>query len=141
MSAYNSNTKILSAFYQGNFIAKGYAQNRLVFDGELVTLYLSPSESDATIQFSTTGAYILIGINGILVRKGTTVNYTISKEHYRTVQDSYVVQSTTTLNIPMVLDYRINVEDYEYTTDNVDNVVLTKYIGSNTDVIVPEIVL
>lgn len=33
----------------------------------------------------------------------------------------------------------IDVTDYEYTLDNQGNLVLTKYIGSNTDVINPNI--
>ena len=37
----------------------------------------------------------------------------------------------------MELDKRINVADYTYTTDENKNVVLTSYIGSDTDVTVP----
>ena len=34
---------------------------------------------------------------------------------------------------------RLNVEDYNYTSDTSYNIVLTKYIGSNTTVIAPEL--
>ena len=33
----------------------------------------------------------------------------------------------------------IDVTDYEYTLDNQGNLVLTKYIGSNTNVVTPNI--
>ena len=33
----------------------------------------------------------------------------------------------------------IDVTDYEYTLDNQGNLILTKYIGSNTDIINPNI--
>lgn len=34
---------------------------------------------------------------------------------------------------------KLNVEDYQYTVNTNDNVVLTKYIGSNTNVVIPTI--
>lgn len=141
MSIYNSGTKTLSIFYQGNFIAKGYAQNNMIFNGDLVTLTISPSEQDASVQFTTTDAKI-ISDNSITVRKGTTVNYTVSKSGYRTVTDSIIVQTTSTINVQLFLDRVLDVEDYNYTTETINNninVTLTEYIGSNTSVIVPQI--
>ena len=44
-----------------------------------------------------------------------------------------------TINNTTNVKLQLNVEDYEYTSDNNDNITLTKYIGTNVDVIAPEL--
>lgn len=141
MSIYNSGTNNLSIFYQGNFIATGYLNNRLIFNGNLVTLTIEPSEQDAVVQFNTTSAKQING-NSVTVKKGTTINYTVSKEGFRTVEDSIELQNNTTLNIQLFLDQVLNVKDYNYTVDTVNNLInvtLTEYVGTDTNVVVPQI--
>lgn len=47
------------------------------------------------------------------------------------------VLTATSFNLLQV--QRLNVEDYNYTSDANYNIVLTEYIGSNTTVIAPEL--
>lgn len=141
MSIYNSGINNLSIFYQGNFITTGYLNNRLIFNGNLVTLTIEPSEQDAVVQFTTDGAK-QINDNSITVKKGTIVNYTVSKEGFRTVEDSITLQDNTTLNVELLLDQVLNVKDYNYTVDTVNNLInvtLTEYVGTDTNVVIPQI--
>lgn len=53
---------------------------------------------------------------------------------------SYNSDTTATLNlVPLVPQKKLNVEDYNYTSDSNNNITLTTYIGTNTSVIAPEL--
>lgn len=139
---FNNKQQIATAFYNGILISKGYSNEIVTFDGNLVTLTINPTPSDATITFSNYGiGEISSDGKSIRIKKGTEVSYIVSKEHYKPINNTIVVQSTILLQIQMSLDTILNVEDYEYTSDSNDNIILTNYIGVNANVIAPELTI
>lgn len=81
------------------------------------------------------------GAPGTLYTASTTLetgmslynNNGIEYEEYKVGE----VLTTTSFNLLQI--QRLNVEDYNYTSDANYNIVLTEYIGSNTTVIAPEL--
>ena len=76
-------------------------------------------------------------INNIL--RGKTLNWRITKEGYRPSVGNRVILD----NSPIYIEMReegdpIDVSDYEYTENN-KIVTLTKYIGNNEDVTMPNV--
>lgn len=135
----DGNNKVLSVFFRGNFIAHGYYHNSELFNGNIVTLTIQPDLDNVNIEFDIPqgSASVELASNIIQVRSGTEITYTVTKQHYREVTDTITLTSSLVIPITMELDKRINVADYTYTTDENKNVVLTSYIGSDTDVTVP----
>lgn len=140
---YNNGKQILFGFYNGKFISKGYFGNNLIFNGDLITITINPTPNDAKVTFSDYGIGIISNDGkSLTVKKGTVINYTVSKEGYRIIEDSIELQSNTTLNVELLLYSVLNVKDYNYsvnTIDNLINVTLTEYIGTDTNVVVPQI--
>lgn len=106
------------------------------------------------LQFSTnvSDPTILVDINNVNTNSpyyfynGDTYKYKISKEGYCDYEGSGTTTYTsadgkiTTVEVELaVSNGTVNVTDYEYTLNNTGNMVLTKYIGSSTDVTVPNI--
>ena len=103
---------------------------------KLYTLTISPTPEDATVVLTASG-YTQVG-NTITVPNGTVVSYEVSKQDYKTESGSKTVTADETLAIELVQGTEIDVSDYEYTLDN-NIVTLTKYIGSNTIVTLPNV--
>lgn len=103
---------------------------------KLYTLTISPTPADATVVLTASG-YTQVG-NTITVPNGTVVSYEVSKQDYKTESGSKTVTADETLAIELVQGTEIDVSDYEYTLDN-NIVTLTKYIGSNTIVTLPNV--
>lgn len=144
MSTYtNSNKQIVTAFYNGQFISKGYINNKIVLNSNLVTLTINPTPSDAEITFSNYGAGIISGDGkSITVRKGNTIEYTIQKQGYFSEANTISnLQVSQTINVELCESHLINIEDYRYSLNNTTKVVtLLKYTSNKTDVVVPELI-
>lgn len=106
------------------------------------------------LQFSTniSDPTILVDINNIntdspyYLYSGDAYKYKISKEDYCDYEGSGTATYTsvdgkiTTVEAELVASNgTVDVTDYKYTLNNTGNMVLTKYIGSSTDVTVPNI--
>ena len=72
------------------------------------------------------------------VLRGKTLNWRITKEGYIPSVGSIVILDNSPISIEMKEANTIDVSDYEYTLDN-KIVTLTKYIGDNVNVIVPNV--
>ena len=103
---------------------------------KLYTLTINPTPSDATVVLTATG-YTQVG-NTISVPSGTVVNWSVSKTDYSPASGSETVIADKTLNVELQQGTEIDVSDYEYTLDN-KVVTLTKYVGSNTRVVIPNV--
>lgn len=103
---------------------------------KLYTLTINPTPSDATVVLTATG-YTQVG-NSIAVPSGTVVNWQVSKTDYNTESGSETVIADKTLDVELKDGTPIDVSDYEYTLNN-KVVTLTKYVGSNTRVVVPNV--
>lgn len=104
---------------------------------QLVTLTINPTPNDSIVTLAAAG-YSQSG-NAITVPAGTTVIWMVEKSGYVTQNGSETVSSNTTLPITLVSSgHELDITDYEYTNNN-RNLVLTKYIGNNVDVIMPEV--
>lgn len=104
---------------------------------EIVTLTINPTPNDATVTLAAAG-YAQSG-NTITVPAGTTVIWMVEKSGYVTQNGSESVSSNIILPITLVQSgHELDITDYEYTNIN-RNLVLTKYIGNDTNVIMPEV--
>lgn len=101
---------------------------------ENYTLTIVPTPNDATVVLTAAG-YSQVG-NTITVPYGTTVSYSVSKEHYDTRSDTVVLTADTTLNIDLSDTL------YTYTIIPVPNdatvtLTATGYLQSNNSITVP----
>ena len=103
---------------------------------KLYTLTINPTPADATVVLTATG-YTQVG-NSIAVPSGTVVNWQVSKTDYNTESGSETVIADKTLDVELKDGTPIDVSDYEYTLNN-KVVTLTKYVGSNASVVVPNV--
>ena len=102
---FNNGNQVLSAFYNGNFITKGYQNQEIVFDSNMVTLTVVPVDregtfiSDYTITFFNYGPQpYRINNNSITVKKGTLISYTINKNnHFMITKIDVVADNTKTI--------------------------------------------
>ena len=97
---FNSGNQFLNLFNKGTFISKGYLNGNLIYNGDLVTITINPEPADATIEFSGYTVGIVKG-NSILVRKGTSITYTISKEDFVTKTITEVAKETKTVDVDL----------------------------------------
>lgn len=97
---FNSGNQFLNLFNKGTFISKGYLNGNLIYNGDLVTITVNPEPSDATIEFSGYTVGIVRG-NSILVRKGTSVTYTVSKEDFVTKTITEVAKETKAVDVDL----------------------------------------
>ena len=104
---------------------------------------INPTPADAKVTF-TIDDYTFEGdgLKELYVPINRNFTYTVSKQGYQTITETISISEDSI--IPVTLKElaekpQLNVEDYEYTSDNNDNITLTKYIGTNVDVIAPEL--
>ena len=101
------------------------------------TFTINPTPSDAVVRFYSIG-HKQVG-NTISVPNGTSVRYTVSKSGYKKVENTITVTNDTTLNIELEeILFKIDTEDYTYNLNN-KIVTMTKYIGSATDIVSPNL--
>lgn len=82
MSGYYNNRQLLtSAFYNGQFVFKGYINGEEIHDSDFVTLTVNTSPADAIITFFDYGFGQVNG-HSITVKKGTSLRYTANKDNY-----------------------------------------------------------
>lgn len=82
MSGYYSNRQLLtSAFYNGQFVFKGYINGNVMHDSDFVTLTVNTSPVDAIVTFFDYGFGQVNG-HSITVKKGTSLRYTANKDNY-----------------------------------------------------------
>ena len=73
------------------------------------------------------------------ILRGKTLNWRITKPEFKTLEGSMVILNNEPIEVEMKPEgTEIDVSDYEYTLDG-KVVTLTKYVGSNTSVIVPNV--
>ena len=104
---------------------------------------INPTPADAKVTFIIDGyTFEGDGLKELYVPINRNFTYTVSKQGYQTITETISISENSI--IPVTLKElaekpQLNVEDYEYTSDNNDNIILTKYIGTNVDVIAPEL--
>lgn len=90
---------------------------------------------------SSIDTIIYEGAPGTLYTASTTL--TSGMELYNNngieYEDYKVGQVLTATSFDLLTIQKLNVEDYNYTSDASYNIVLTKYIGSNQVVVAPEL--
>ena len=113
-------------------------------DGKLILVTaINPTPADAKVTF-TIDDYTFEGdgLKELYVPINRNFTYTVSKQGYQTITETISISEDSI--IPVTLKElaekpQLNVEDYEYTSDNNDNITLTKYIGTRVDVIATEL--
>lgn len=128
----------------GNIFKKCYLQhnnkNKVLVLDDLTgkyTVTINPTPSDAVVRFYTSSGETIS--NTIAVPFGTSVRYKVSKRRFEPEENTITVTDNVTLNIELEPVYHeLDIVDYEYTNIN-SYLKLTKYIGSGTDVVVPNI--
>ena len=95
------------------------------------TITISPTPPEAVITFSTG----TVSGNSCTVPYGTTVNYTATLTDYDTYSDSITVVEDAIINI--TLDHVAN-PDYAFAINEDNKAVLMKYVGTETNVEIPE---
>ena len=108
----------------------------------MCTYTIIPNPSTATVTMTASGYNTVSGVGpqSITVTKGTNVVWLLECTGYVTKNGSTQVTTTFSDTIPMEQDdtHELDIVDYEYT--NIDyHLELNKYIGSNTDVSIPNI--
>lgn len=90
---------------------------------------------------SSIDTIIYEGAPGTLYTASTTleVGMTLYNNEGIAYEEYKVGEVLTPNSFNLLSIYRLNVEDYNYTSDASYNIVLTEYIGSNTAVIAPEL--
>lgn len=102
---FNNKQQVTTAFYNGILISKGYSNEVVTFDGNLVTLTINPTPSDATITFSNYGiGEISSDGKSIRIKKGSSVTYSVNKTDYITQSNTITVNNDQTLNIELQLN-------------------------------------
>ena len=97
-----------------------------------VILTIIPIPSDATVTFSTG----TVSGNTCTVEKGTSVTYTVSKEHYNTESDTVIVNADTSITITLaetLYTYTINPTPSDATV----TLTATEYTQSGNSILVP----
>ena len=129
----------------GNVYKRGYLRTNnsdkvLIFDDASITKYtltVVPTPNDAKVRFLVPG-YKQTG-NSITVPYGTEVTFEVSKPRYTTDGDTVTVTEDASIPFEIYLRYNeLDIVDYNYTNID-DNLTLTKYIGTSTDVVVPNV--
>lgn len=104
---------------------------------ESYTLTINPTPSEATVILTSPQA--TQEGNSIVVKDESIVNYTISNPGYYTKTGEVRVINDKTLSIELDLPSTYtNIDDYTYSFDTTD-LLLTKYIGSGTNITIPGI--
>jgi hypothetical protein len=108
----------------------------------MCTYTIIPNPSTATVTMTASGYNTVSGVGpqSITVTKGTNVVWLLECTGYVTKNGSTQVTTTFSDTIPMEQDdtHELDIVDYEYT--NIDyHLELNKYIGSNTNVSIPNI--
>lgn len=88
--------------YIGDPGSNGYVKIQFLEDyddSNLFTYTINPTPSDATVTL-TAGGYTQVG-NSITVYKGTTVNWSVSKNGYQTQSGTKTINSNTTDNVTL----------------------------------------
>ena len=99
---YNNGKQILFGFYNGKFISKGYFDNNLIFNSNVVTITINPTPNYAKVTFSDYGIGIISNDGkSITVKKDTVINYTVSADKYVSKTQSIVVDSTKSINVSL----------------------------------------
>ncbi len=128
----------------GNVFKRCYLQHNntkkvLILDDSLgkYTFTINPTPSNAVVRFYAIG-HQQVG-NTISVPRGTSVRYSVSRNDYKTVENTVTISSNTTLNVALEeIFYKIDTEDYTYNLYN-KKVTMTKYTGSATDIVSPNL--
>lgn len=102
---------------------------------------INPTPADAKVTFIIDGyTFEGDGLKELYVPINRNFTYTVSKQGYQTITETISISEDSIIPVTLKeLKPQLNVEDYEYTSDNNDNITLTKYIGTNVDVIAPEL--
>ena len=94
MSITISNYQISEIYYENKPISEVYYGNSLIFSGKvLITINPTPADATVTINGITT--------NSLLVKKGSTVTYSVSKNNYTTQSDSFIASDNIVKDITL----------------------------------------
>ena len=97
---YNNGKQILFGFYNGKFISKGYFDNNLIYNNDVVTITINPTPNDAKVTFSDYGIGIISNDGkSITVKKDTNVTYTITKSMYSTLTSQIIANENQILDV------------------------------------------
>jgi hypothetical protein len=131
---YINGKQILFGFYNGKFISKGYFNNNLIYNNDVVTITINPTPNDAKVTFSDYEIGIISNDGkSITVKKDTNVTYTIAKSMYSTLT------SQITASENQILD--VNLERLEYSLSYPDNSNIVLYnfdgeiVSSSSDIV------
>ena len=103
------------------------------------TLTIIPTPSNANVTLSASGYNTVFGAGqqSITVRENTPVAYTVNATDYVTASANIILNETKTLNV--ILKNGLDLSNYEYTITPTNNVTLTEYIGTSTEIVTPHL--
>lgn len=130
----NVATKTYNAFTNAGYTTNGAVDG--VYLKSLVKWTINPIPVDATVNLTSTG-YTQEG-NSLYVPAGASVHIEVSKAGYNTfdVYGYSDVDINETVTLEPIHNGSVNVTGFEYKINN-NVATLTKYVGSDTDIVVP----
>lgn len=120
-----------------------YTNTIVVTDNETISATLepgvkytiNPTPADAKVTFLIDGYEY--ENNELYVPINHPFTYTVSKENYDTITETVTITEPTTIDVNLRLFTPIDLSDYSFNIDDKHNVILTEYIGNESNIIAP----
>jgi hypothetical protein len=113
-------------------------QDRFILNNTYVVKFnVKPTGSSISIESSIEP--VVETNDGYLVPKGAEITYTVSKDYYETKTYSTTVNENMTIDVELnIIEGYLDADDYNITISD-DKLILERYTGNDTDVIIPNI--
>lgn len=113
-------------------------QERFILNNTYIVKF-NVKPSGATISIESSIESVVETNDGYLVPKGAEITYTVSKDYYETKTYSTTVNENMTIDVELnINEGYLDADDYNITISD-DKLILERYTGNDTDVIIPNI--